>query len=151
MESKNITSHLFPKADVDSTVLKRIKEQYDQEEARKISKKKLNQFKKIKIPSQVTKTKPKTPEKPDISPNLPILESPSLKKSFTQQPLIPLPEPELPASMLPNIELKQPMLQSQPLPDSPVLKPDALSSNLPKPMLSTSLPEPEAKLPNLEL
>ena len=31
MESKNITSHLFPKADVDSTVLKRIKEQYDQE------------------------------------------------------------------------------------------------------------------------
>ena len=31
MESKNITSHLFPKADVDSTVLERIKEQYDQE------------------------------------------------------------------------------------------------------------------------
>ena len=108
------------------------------------------EFKKIEIPSQVTKTKPKTPEKPDISPTLPILESPSLKKSFTQQPLIPLPEPELPASMLPNIELKQPMLQSQPLPDSPVLKPDSLSSNLPKPTLSTSLPEPEAKLPNLE-
>ena len=108
------------------------------------------EFKKIEIPSQVTKTKPKTPEKPDLSPTLPILESPSLKKSFTQQPLIPLPEPELPASMLPNIELKQPMLQSQPLPDSPVLKPDSLSSNLPKPTLSTSLPEPEAKLPNLE-
>ena len=108
------------------------------------------EFKKIEIPSQVTKTKPKTPEKPDISPTLPILESPSLKKSLTQQPLIPLPEPELPASMLPNIELKQPMLQSQPLPDSPVLKPDSLSSNLPKPTLSTSLPEPEAKLPNLE-
>ena len=100
------------------------------------------EFKKIEIPSQVTKTKPKTPEKPDLSPTLPILESPSLKKSFTQQPLIPLPEPELPASMLPNIELKQPMLQSQPLPDSPVLKPDSLSSNLPKPTLSTSLPDP---------
>ena len=42
------------------------------------------------------------------------------------------------------------MLQSQPLPDSPVLKPDSLSSNLPKPTLSTSLPEPEAKLQNLE-
>ena len=108
------------------------------------------EFRKIEIPSQVTNTKPKTPEKPDISPTLPILESPSLKKSLAQQPLIPLPEPELPASMLPKIELKQPMLQSQPLPDSPVLKPDSLSSNLPKPMLSTSLPEPEAKLPNLE-
>ena len=108
------------------------------------------EFKKIEIPSQVTKTQLKTPEKPDISPTLPILESPSLKKSLKQQPLIPLLEPELPASMLPNIELKQPMLQSQPLPDSPVLKPDSLSSNFPKPMLSTSLPEPEAKLPNLE-
>ena len=107
-------------------------------------------LKKIEIPSQVTKTQPKTPEKPDISPTLPILESPSLKQRLTQQPLIPLPEPELPTSLLPNIELKQPILQPQPIPDSPVLKPDSLSSNLPKPMLSTSLPEPEAKLPNLE-
>ena len=107
-------------------------------------------LKKIEIPSQVTKTQPKTPEKPEISPTLPSIKSPSLKKELPQQALIPLPEPELPTSLLPNIELKQPMLQSQPLPDSPVLKPDSLSSNLPKPMLSTSLPEPEAKLPNLE-
>ena len=107
-------------------------------------------LKKIEIPSQVTKTQPKTPEKPEISPTLPSIKSPSLKKELPQQALIPLPEPELPTSLLPNIELKQPMLQPQPLPDSPVLKPDSLSSNLPKPMLSTSLPEPEAKLPNLE-
>jgi len=107
-------------------------------------------LKKIEIPSQVTKTQPKTPEKPEISPTLPSIKSPSLKKELPQQALIPLPEPELPTSMLPNIELKQPMLQSRPLPDSPVLKPDSLSSNLPKPLLSTSLPEPEAKLPNLE-
>lgn len=107
-------------------------------------------LKKIEIPSQVTKTQPKTPEKPEISPTLPSIKSPSLKKELPQQALISLPEPELPTSLLPNIELKQPMLQSQPLPDSPVLKPDSLSSNLPKPMLSTSLPEPEAKLPNLE-
>ena len=107
-------------------------------------------LKKIEIPSQVTKTQPKTPEKPEISPTLPSIKSPSLKKELPQQALIPLPEPELPTSLLPNIELKQPMLQPQPLLDSPVLKPDSLSSNLPKPMLSTSLPEPEAKLPNLE-
>ena len=85
-------------------------------------------LKKIEIPSQVTKTQPKTPEKPEISPTLPSIKSPSLKKELPQQALIPLPEPELPTSLLPNIELKQPMLQSQPLPDSPVLKPDSLSS-----------------------
>ena len=107
-------------------------------------------LKKIEIPSQVTKTQPKTPEKPEISPTLPSIKNPSLKKELPQQALIPLPEPELPTSLLPNIELKQTMVEPQPLPESPVLKPDSLSSNLPKPMLSTSLPEPEAKLPNLE-
>jgi len=37
-----------------------------------------------------------------------------------------------------------------PLPEVPLLEPDSLSPNLPKPMISISLPEPEAKLPNLE-